>query len=63
MSQDAGLSLTRGFTDQVGVLARHGIMLTQTIGGRYLVVVFIRKEQVAALPISARDDGLGAEVL
>ena len=27
----------------------------QTGGGRYLIVLFIRKEQVAALPISARD--------
>lgn len=27
----------------------------QTTGGRYLVVFFIRKEQIAALPISARD--------
>lgn len=27
----------------------------QTTGGRYLIVFFIRKEQVAALPISARD--------
>lgn len=27
----------------------------QTAGGRYLIVFFIRKEQSAALPISARD--------
>jgi uncharacterized DUF497 family protein len=27
----------------------------QTEGGRYLIVFFIRKEQTAALPISARD--------
>jgi uncharacterized DUF497 family protein len=27
----------------------------QTIAGRYLIILFIRKEQVAALPISARD--------
>lgn len=27
----------------------------QTAGGRYLIVFFIRKEQTAALPISARD--------
>jgi uncharacterized DUF497 family protein len=27
----------------------------QTAGGRYLIVLFIRKEQTAALPISARD--------
>ena len=27
----------------------------QTAGGRYLIVLFIYKEQVAALPISARD--------
>ncbi len=27
----------------------------QTIGGRYLIVFFIHKEQTAALPISARD--------
>src|SRR5947209_19811335 len=27
----------------------------QTDGGRYLIVFFIRKEQTAALPISARD--------
>ena len=27
----------------------------QTAGGRYLIVLFIRKEQAAALPISARD--------
>jgi uncharacterized DUF497 family protein len=27
----------------------------ETIGGRYLIVLFIRKEQRAALPISARD--------
>ena len=27
----------------------------QTIGGRYLIVLFIRKERSAALPISARD--------
>lgn len=27
----------------------------KTIGGRYLIVLFIRKEQRAALPISARD--------
>ena len=27
----------------------------QTISGRYLIVLFIRKEQIAALPISARD--------
>lgn len=27
----------------------------QTTGGRYLIVFFIRKEQAAALPISARD--------
>ena len=27
----------------------------QTSGGRYLIVFFIRKEQTAALPISARD--------
>lgn len=28
---------------------------SQTAGGRYLIVFFIRKEQSAALPISARD--------
>ena len=27
----------------------------QTHAGRYLIVLFIRKEQIAALPISARD--------
>ena len=27
----------------------------QTSGGRYLIVLFIRKEQTAALPVSARD--------
>jgi uncharacterized DUF497 family protein len=27
----------------------------QTAGGRYLIVFFVRKEQTAALPISARD--------
>jgi uncharacterized DUF497 family protein len=27
----------------------------QTTSGRYLMVLFIRKEQIAALPISARD--------
>ena len=27
----------------------------QTNGGRYLIIFFIRKEQTAALPISARD--------
>jgi uncharacterized protein len=27
----------------------------QTTSGRYLIVLFIRKEQIAALPISARD--------
>jgi uncharacterized DUF497 family protein len=27
----------------------------QTAGGRYLIVFFIHKEQLAALPISARD--------
>jgi uncharacterized DUF497 family protein len=27
----------------------------QTTGGRYLIIFFIRKEQAAALPISARD--------
>jgi uncharacterized DUF497 family protein len=27
----------------------------QTKGGRYLIIFFIRKEQTAALPISARD--------
>jgi uncharacterized DUF497 family protein len=27
----------------------------QTSGGRHLIVFFIRKEQTAALPISARD--------
>ena len=27
----------------------------QTAGGRYLMILFIRKEQTAALPISARD--------
>src|SRR5436190_1052551 len=27
----------------------------QTAGGRYLIVLFIRKEQTSALPISARD--------
>lgn len=27
----------------------------QTAGGRYLIVLFIRKEDTAALPISARD--------
>ena len=27
----------------------------QTAGGRYLIVLFIRKEQTAALPISASD--------
>ena len=27
----------------------------QTASGRYLIVLFIRKEQIAALPISARD--------
>src|SRR6266581_3642159 len=27
----------------------------QTAGGRYLIVLFVRKEQTAALPISARD--------
>jgi uncharacterized DUF497 family protein len=27
----------------------------QTAGGRYLIVFFIRKEQTAALPVSARD--------
>ena len=27
----------------------------QTISGRFLIVLFIRKERIAALPISARD--------
>ena len=27
----------------------------RTVGGRYLMIFFIRKEQTAALPISARD--------
>jgi uncharacterized DUF497 family protein len=27
----------------------------RTAGGRYLIIFFIRKEQAAALPISARD--------
>lgn len=27
----------------------------QTDGGRYLIIFFVRKEQTAALPISARD--------
>ena len=27
----------------------------QTVGGRYLIVLFIHKELVSALPISARD--------
>ena len=35
----------------------------QTDGGRYLIVLFIRKELVAALPISARYDGLRAKIL
>lgn len=35
----------------------------QTETGRYLIVLFIPKEQTAALPISARDDRFGAEIL
>ena len=27
----------------------------KTVSGRYLIVLFIRKERIAALPISARD--------
>ena len=41
----------KGYVKGEDLYAAYG----QTEGGRYLVVFFIRKEQTAALPISARD--------
>jgi len=41
----------KGLIKGEDVYTAHG----QTVGGRYLIVLFIRKERSAALPISARD--------